>query len=203
MDREKLESAAPTYSYLRGLLAAPAGILCVAAALGNWEVEPFTHAGVMLACLLLVGGLCLAINRYYNEHYGHITASSGQQARAAAAMVIGLVVMIAISMIARSRAGISLDLPVNALGAGWAAFMLIGYAMTVGLSRHHVVIFGGMLLASLAPAWGGLSLGDTTNVGMLLAGAAITAAGICDHRQLVRRLGPAGALSVENGNARA
>ena len=56
MERRRLESTAATYAHLRGVLAIPAGLLFILAALGNWQVGPFRHDWVFLACLLAIGG---------------------------------------------------------------------------------------------------------------------------------------------------
>ena len=76
MERKTLESTAASYSYLRGLLWIPLGILLIVAALGNWEWGPLRHAWVFVACVLAAGVAGLAITRYYGEHYGRVTPSS-------------------------------------------------------------------------------------------------------------------------------
>ena len=70
MERNKLETAAANYSYLRGLFCIPLGTLCILAALFNWEWGPLRHAWVFVGAVLVVGAACLPINRYYNENYG-------------------------------------------------------------------------------------------------------------------------------------
>jgi hypothetical protein len=92
-------------------------------------------------------------------------------------------------------------MPVNGLAAALAAGMLTHYAVTVGLRRHHLVIWGGVLVAGLLPIWGGLSLSDTSNVGLVLSGMAAMLSGVFDHRVLARRLAPAQAPNLRAGNA--
>jgi hypothetical protein len=66
------------------------------------------------------------------------------------------------------------------------------------LRRHHVIIFGTLLVAGLLPVWTGA---DPSNIGLFLAGIAFIATGIFDHRLLVRTFGPANRLKLEHGNA--
>jgi 4-hydroxybenzoate polyprenyltransferase len=203
MEGKTLESAAPNYSYLRGLHPAPVGILLIVAALYNWEWGPLRHVWVFVACVLAAGAAGLAISRYYSEHYGRVTPSARQQVRTAAAASIGAALMLGVGFLARSRASWSLDLPVNPTAAGFALFMLTYYALTVGLRAHHIIIWGSVLVTGLLPVWGGVGLGDTGNIGLVIAGMAAIATGIFDHRLLVRTFGSPQDLDLESGNARA
>jgi len=198
MERKTLESTAASYSYLRGLLWIPLGILLIVAALGNWEWGPLRHAWVFVACVLAAGAAGLAITRYYGEHYGRVTPSSRQQVRAAAATIIGVALMFGVEFLARS-----LDLPVNPTAASFALFVLTYYALTVGLRAHHTIIWGSVLVTGLLPAWGGLALSATDNIGLVIAGVAAIVTGIFDHRLLVRTFGSPQDPDLESGNARA
>jgi 4-hydroxybenzoate polyprenyltransferase len=200
MERKDLESAAASYSYLRGLLSIPLGILCIVAALGNVEWGPLRHAWVFVACVLAAAAACLGITRYYNERYGRVTPSTRQQRRLAAATTISLAVMVGASFSIRSEAGWSLDLPVNPVAASFALFMLIYYGMTVGLKAHHIVIWGSLLLTGLLPVWGDVGLGTASNVGLVLGGVAAIATGIFDHRLLARTFRSSNTMTLENGN---
>jgi hypothetical protein len=200
MERKTLETAAANYSYLRGLLFIPAGALMIIAALGNWEVGPLRHAWVFVAVMVALLLLSLPIARYYNEHYGRLTPSTRQQLRAALGIPIGLAVVIGGSLLLRSRAGWSLDLPVNATAVTLAAIMLITYALGVGLKTHHVVIWGALLLAGALPVWTGA---DPSNIGLVMAGVAVMLSGIFDHRLFVRTFGSPGILGLEDGDVRA
>ena len=200
MERKELESAARTYSHLRGLLSLPLGALLFLAALSNWEWGPFGATWVFLVGLAAVAAITLAISRRYDERFGRITSTSREQTRAAALTVAVAGIVLGASLVLRSEASWSLDVPVNALAAGLAAGMLTYYAATVGLQRHHVAIWGGALVAGLLPVWGGLSLADTGNVGLVMGGVAAIACGIFDHLLLVRRFGAARPLSVKAGN---
>src|SRR5262245_53295913 len=104
MEREKLETAAAKYTYLRGRFFIPLGAWFVLAALGNWEVGPLRHPWVFLVALLGIGAACFPINRYYNEHYGRLSPSTRQQVRACVAVVIGGAVMFGGALLLRSRA---------------------------------------------------------------------------------------------------
>ena len=68
-----------------------------------------------------------------------------------------------------------------------AALMLVYYAAVVGLRRHHVVIWGALLVAGALPVWNG---SDPSNIGLVLAGVAVMINGAFDHRVLARTLGP-------------
>lgn len=200
MERKELESAARTYSHLRGLLAVPLGVLLILAALSNWKWGPFEQMWTFFAGLAVVAGLTLAISRRYDEHFGRITSTHREQLRAAALTVAVAGIVLAGSLVLRSEASWSLDVPVNALAAALAAAMLTYYAATVGLRRHHLLIWGSVLVAGLLPVWGALSISDTGNVGLVLGGVAAILNGIFDHLLLVRRFGSAQPLRVEAGN---
>lgn len=198
MQRRDLEAAAANYSYLRGLLFIPAGALCVVAALGNWGVGPLEESWVFLAVVLLIGVASLLIARFYNENYGRLSPSTRQQLRATLAVMIGVAVMIGGSLLLRSRATWSLDLPVNAIAVAFAVVMLVSYAIGIGLKAHHVVIWGALLVAGALPVWNGA---DPSNIGLVLAGVAIIVCGVFDHRLFVRTFGPAKLPALDNGGA--
>ena len=197
MEREQLESAAAENSYLRGLFGVPGGLLTILAALGNWNVGPFRHPWVFLAAAVLIGLACLPIKAFYDAHYGRVTLSTRQRNRATVALLILAPLLFLSSLLLRSRTSWSLDLPVNPSAATIAIAMLVSYAVTIGLRAHHLVICGGLLVAGLLPVWTG---GDPSNVGLVLAGAAIALSGIFDHLLLVRRFGSARALRPRNGD---
>jgi hypothetical protein len=196
MERNKLESAASHYTHLRGLFAVPGGALLILAALGNWELGPLRHDWLFVVAAAGLVAVSLKIGRYYDEHYGRITISTGQRARAAVAAVGTTVLMFAASLLLRSDADWSLDLPVNGVAAALAVGFLSYYALSVGVKPHHAIIWGPLLVAALLPVWGGLDLTDTSNTGLVLAGVAAMASGVFDHRFLVRSLEPAHNLDL-------
>ena len=198
MERRELESAAATYAYLKGLLGIPGGLLAILAALGNWEWGPLRHAWAFLAVALMLAALALLISRYYEENYGRVTLSRVQRRRAAAAVIVGAPLMFGASLLLRSRAGWSLDLPVNAIPASFGLLMLATYAAGGVLRTHHVIVFGSVAAAGLLPVWDGA---DPSNTGLVLIGAAIIATGLLDHRLLVRTFGPPRGLALQDGNA--
>ena len=200
MQRRSLEMAAANYSYLRGLLFIPVGALCILAALGNWKVGPLRHTWAFLVTAVVIGAAYLAISRYYNENYGRLSPSTRQQVRAGVAVVIAVAVMFGGSLLLRSRAQWSLDLPVNAIAVSFALVMLVSYAIGVGLKAHHVIIWGTLLVWGALPVWNGA---DPSNIGLVLAGVALIASGVFDHRLFVRTFGPPRLPTLENGNARA
>ena len=187
MDRKHLQSAAAEYYSFRGLLSVPAGALFIVAALGNESWGPLKHDWVFVAALLVIGAICLAVDRYYKQHYGRVTPSPRQQLKGALALVLAVAIMIGLSLLLRSRASWSLDLPVNAIAVPFAVLMLVTYALVVGLRLHHVVIWGSLLVVGLLPIWDG---GDPSNAGLVLAGVAVMVNGVFDHLQLARSFGP-------------
>jgi hypothetical protein len=192
-----MEKAAASYAYLRGVLAIPAGLLFVLAAMGNWGVGPLRHDLVFLAGVLAIGVAYALIVRYYQEHYGRMSPSPGQQLRGAAAAALGIAVVAGGSLLLRSRAGWSLDLPVNAIAVTFAVVMLAAYGIGGVLRRHHVAVWGTLFLAGALPVWTGA---DPSNVGLLLCGAAVMVCGVLDHLAFVRTFGP---RELPEGHARA
>lgn len=185
MDHRRLQAAASAYPYLRGLFAMPAGLLWVVAALGNWSWGPFRHAGVFIAAVAVVGGLCVLASRHYDRHFGRVTPTQSQQLKATGVAAAGVALMVAGSLLLRSRVSWSLDLPVNAIPAMFATLMLIYYASLTGLAVHHWLIWGTLLAAGALPVWNGA---DPSNIGLVLTGVAVSLNGFFDHRQLVRSL---------------
>ncbi len=106
--------------------------------------------------------------------------------RGAIAVAIGITAMVGGAFLLR-------DLPVNGIAVSFASpvsfasLMLITYAITVGLSPHHVIIWGALLLAGGLPIWNG---DDPSNTGLVMAGVAAIACGVLDHRLFVRAFGP-------------
>jgi hypothetical protein len=200
MQRRDLETAAAKHSYLRGLLYLPLGALFVLAALGNWEVGPLRRTWVFLVVAVAIGAVALVIGRYYNDRYGRLTPSTGQQVRAGIAVAIALALMLAGTALLRSQASWSLDLPVNAIAVCFALVMLVSYAVGIGVAAHHVVIWGTVFVAGALPVWNGA---DPSNIGLLLSGAGVIVTGVFDHRLFVRTFGPPRALDHESGDVAA
>jgi hypothetical protein len=194
MPRGNLEKAAASYSYLRGLFAIPTGVLLILVALADLGVCPLW---AFLAAVVVAGAACLPITRYYNENYGRFSPSTRQQVRLAVAVVIGAAVFVGGSLLLRSRAGWSLDLPVNAIAVSFALFMLITYAIGVGLKAHHVIIWGALLVAGAMPVWNGA---DPSNIGLVLAGVAVMVSGVFDHRLFVHTFGSPKVLDREDSD---
>jgi hypothetical protein len=200
MQRRDLDTAAANYSYLRGLLFIPLGGLFILAALGNWQVGPLRHTWAFLLALGAIGLVYLAISRYYNEHYGRLTPSTRQQVRAAVGIAIAVALVLGGSLLLRSRADWSLDLPVNAVAVSFALLMLVSYAIGVGLKTHHIIIWGTLLVTGALPVWNGA---DPSNIGLLLAGVAVIVSGVFDHRLFVETFGPPHAVDHESSDVAA
>ncbi len=187
MERKQLERTAATYAHLRGVLAIPAGLLFILSALGNSRVGPFRHDWVFIACLLALGGAYLLVARAYQQRYGRASPSGEQQLRAAATVVLAIAVVAGGSLLLRSRAGFSLDLPVNAIAVTFALVMLAAYAIGEAFRPHHGVVYGALFVAGALPVWGGE---DPSNVGLVLCGAAVIVCGVLDHLAFTRTFGP-------------
>ena len=187
MERGRLEGAGASYVHLRGVLAIPGGLLFILAALGNWQVGPFRHDWVFIACVLAIGGAYALIARAYRERYGRMTPSTEQQLRAAAAIALGFAVVLGGSLLLRSRAGFSLDLPVNAIAVTFAIVMLATYAIGGVLRPHHFAVYGTLLAAGALPVWHGE---DPSNVGLVMCGACVVACGVLDHLAFTRSFPP-------------
>ena len=186
MRQNDLQRAAAGLSYLRGLRLIPAGFLLIVAALANENVGPLRDDWAFLLIAGMVGLAYVPIARFYREHYGRMSPSARQQVREGAALVAAPLVMVAGASLLRSGASWSLDLPVNALAVAFAGVMLISYAAGPGIRAHHLVIWGSLLLVGAVPLWDGA---DPSNVGLVLAGIAVVASGVLDHRLLVRTFG--------------
>jgi hypothetical protein len=197
MNHTELRSAAAGYSYLRGLFSIPAGLLLLLAAAGNAKLGPFRNDWVFLATAAAFAAMALAIDRYYGEHFGRVTPSLRQQYRFAAVAACGVALIIGASTLLRSRAGWSLDLPVNPIAATFGVLMLASYAAVTGLRTHHALIWGPVVVVGLLPVWNGA---DPSNVGLVIAGAASIVNGVFDHLALVRSLGPPAHPAAEPEN---
>jgi hypothetical protein len=187
VERRQLERTAAIYTHLRGALAIPAGLLFILAALGNWRVGPFRHDWVFVACLLAIGGAYLLAARAYQRHYGRVSPSAGQQLRDVAVVGLAVAVVVGGSLLLRSRAGFSLDLPVNAIAATFALVMLASYAIARVLRPHHAAVYGALLVAGALPFWHGE---DPSNLGLVMCGAAVIACAVLDHLAFMRTFGP-------------
>lgn len=198
MEQRELQTAVARYSYLRGWFFIPGGALAVLAALGNWEVGPLRHPWAFALVAGLIVALCLPIARFYNNNYGRVSASPRQQARAGAATLAGVAVMIGGSLLMRSNASWSLDLPVNATAVSFAFVMLIAYGVGVGLKTYHLIICGTLLVAGALPVWNGA---DPSNIGLVMAGVAMALSGVFDHRLFVRTFGPPKGMDVGESDA--
>jgi hypothetical protein len=195
MQQRNLETAAASYTYLRGLFFIPAGLLSILAALGNWQVGPLRHPWVFLVAVAVLAAACLPITRYYNENYGRLSPSTRQQARATVAVAVAVAVMVGGSALLRSHAAWSLDLPVNPIAISFALVMLISYGVGVGLKAHHAIIWGAVLVAGALPVWNG---SDPSNIGLVIAGVALMVSGVFDHLLFVETFGPPTPLDRED-----
>lgn len=193
-----LTRAAANYSYLRGLIAVPAGAIFIASALANAEIGPFAQAWVFPVVAIAAGLACWRISRWYDAHYGRLSPSTAQLVRGGVAAAIAVTVLFGSSLLLRSAASWSLDLPVNAIAVGVGLAMLILYGIGVGLRLHHVLVWGGLVVVGAVPLWDGP---DPSNVGLVLAGVATILCGLLDHRLFVQTFGAPGAAGAGEPHA--
>jgi hypothetical protein len=186
MTRGDLHKTAAGLSYLRGLLMVPLGVVLVLSALANWNVGPLRQDWAIPLAVAIAGAAYLAIGRFYGEHYGRMRPSARQHSRDIRAVAAAVAVVLGGALLLRSSADWSLDLPVNAIAVAFAAGMLISYAAGPGIRPHHLAIWGALLVAGAVPLWDGP---DPSNVGLVMAGAAVTVSGALDHLLLVRTFG--------------
>ena len=107
-------------------------------------------------------------------------------------MALGAVVVLGGSLLLRSRAGWSLDLPVNPIAVTFAMVMLAAYAIGGVLRPHHGIVYGALFVAGALPVWHG---GDPSNVALVLCGSAVIVCGLLDHLAFTRTF-PAPALDA-------
>jgi hypothetical protein len=194
MDRRELELAASKVAYLRGLLAVPLGGLFLLAGLGNLGWAPLRSTWVFLACLAALGLGWVALNRYYNDHYGRVSPGHRPWVR----YVVPWTVFPA-TLAGGPLLETWLHPPVSLVAAMFALAMLTWYALCVRLQAHHVVIWGALLLLALVPVWG--SMTDSVSVALLPIGAAMIICGIMDHLALVRGFGTPGRFDAAHAHA--
>jgi hypothetical protein len=187
MDPARLRAAPASYAYLRGLLMIPGGLLILLAALGNWAVGPFADTAGFVAAIALLAAAAAAIQHDYNKHYGRLSLSQQQQAKTSAALIAGIAVVGVGSLLLRSRASWSLDLPVNPIAVTFAAVMLISYAAGVGIKIHHLLIWGAVMLCGALPIWHGA---DPSNIALTIVAGATIVDGLLNHRLFVLTFGP-------------
>ncbi|MGW1988870.1 hypothetical protein [Embleya sp. NPDC001921] len=198
MDRASLESAAANYSYLRGLLSIPAGVLLLAAGLSNTRWGPLDHAWVTWAVgglMVVAGAAYLWINRYYTENFGRITPSGRDRTRAAVTAAVG-----AAAVAGAVSLDWNADLPLTATTAVFAGFMFASYAVAMRPRPHHVAVWGTLVVVALLPIWGYVGPTARINVGLMLVGVATMVTGVLDHAALERTFAPDRAPHLGDGD---
>ena len=191
MDRKTLLEAGPTYTYLRGLLAVPIGIVFLIAGATYLEWGPFGSQwlfwGAALACL----AAGVLIDRYYRQNYGRVRPPRETRVKDAAWTVFGVVALIGFAVLDSV-----LSLPLNGYVLAYA-LMMFGYISTsIGVKLRHAVIWGALLVTGALPVWNGV---DESAVGLIPMGVATIVCGLIDHSVFVANLGPS-RMSVGNGN---
>jgi hypothetical protein len=180
VQRDELTAAVADTTYLRGLIAVPIGGLFLLTGLGNlgWDVlaSPWTFG----PCVLVLALAAWRIQLYYNDTFGRVRPSRRMQ------IAYGLASLaLAASLIGGSYLDFATDLPVSLFAMSFGAAMLVSFQLYIGLKRHQLVVWGGLLLLGLLPVWG--SFDDRASVAWLPIGVATIVAGVLDHRLLVRQ----------------
>ncbi len=182
-ERTELESAAAHVIHLRGLLVIPIGLLFITTGLGNLAWGPFAHDLVFVGSVAVLAVAALLINRFYQDRYGRVTLTTRQQVR----LTVASFVLFAGGMVGGTILDSTFDLPVSLFACSFALAMLAWFAICVGLRTYHVAVWGSLLIVGLLPVWGNLP--DKVSVAWLPIGVAAIAAGLFDHRALVRTFG--------------
>ena len=192
MDRNTLLEAGPTYTYLRGLLAVPIGIVFLIAGATYLEWGPFGSQWLFWAAALACLATSALIDRYYRQNYGRVTPERKTRVKDALWTVFGVVAIIGLAILDSI-----LELPFNGYVLAYA-LMMFGYISTsIGVKMRHAVIWGALLVAAVLPVWDGV---DEIAVGLIPIGVATIVCGLIDHSVFVANLGPS-RMSVGNGNA--
>ncbi|MFI1386577.1 hypothetical protein [Embleya sp. NPDC020886] len=188
MDRKSLEAAAADYSYLKGLLSIPTGVLFIIAGVTNMRWGPLDHAWVTWAAgglMIVAGAVYLWVTRYYAENYGRITPSSRARIRAGTGAAVGAALV---------AGAVNLDwrvvLPLSATTVVFALVMYVSYAIGMRPRPHHVAVWGTLAVAGVLPIWGDVGATGRINVGLMLVGVATIVTGLLDHAALQRAFGP-------------
>ncbi len=184
MDRRTLETAAVRATYLRGLTAVLLGVLFLLTGAGNLGWDPLGNAFVFLSVLAAVGAGYAVLSRFYDERYGRVRLTQRHQLRFAAVSFA----CFGTGLVAGTLLDVRLDLPVSLFAVTFGIAMLVWSAASVGLRRHHLVVWGGLVVAGLLPLWGGFD--DRASVGWFPVGVATIVAGVLDHRTLATSVGP-------------
>ncbi len=191
MERKQLETAAAHVTHLRGLLAVPLGLLFIVTGLGNLAWGPFVHDWAFVGSVAILAAAALLINRFYQDRYGRVTLTTRQQVR----LTVASFILFAAGLVGGTILDSTFDLPVSLFACSFALAMLAWFAICVGLRTHHIVIWGSLLIVGLLPVWGDLP--DKVSVAWLPIGVATIAAGLFDHRALVRTFGAPAATTRE------
>ena len=192
MERKQLETAAAHVTHLRGLLAVPLGLLFIVTGLGNLAGARSSTIGSSSRSVAILAAAALLINRFYQDRYGRVTLTTRQQVR----LTVASFILFAAGLVGGTILDSTFDLPVSLFACSFALAMLAWFAICVGLRTHHVVIWGSLLIVGLLPVWGNLP--DKVSVAWLPIGVATIAAGLFDHRALVRTFGAPAATTREH-----
>jgi hypothetical protein len=91
------------------------------------------------------------------------------------------------------------DSSICIFASAFALATLAYYALLVGVRRHHLVIWGTVLVVGLLPIWGGL--GDNRDAwAMFPLGIALIASGLLDQRLLARAFASPKRLDLGNAH---
>lgn len=183
MNRRQLEQTPAAYSYLRGILAIPGGLVAVVFALGNWRAGPFASDLVVIAALALSACAWYAIDRAYRRRYGRMTQTPAAERRTvlAMALVVGLV-------FGGSMLLYALELRVNPIMVAFPVAFVALYGIGGALRAHHLAIWGTVLVAGVLPVWEAQP--DPSNVALVVCGCAAIASGLLDHLAFTRLFAP-------------
>lgn len=196
-DQATRSIVASRYPSLQGLLMLPIGLWVAVVGLTSSRWWPWSEGGHGLFVSVPAGVVAVlayyGIARYYERHFGRVEVPqqrrTGQWLLAAGG---GAVIVVA------SILGEVFRLPVNLYGVAAAMVLLATWVYGGVLRAHHVLLAAGLVILSVLPLGGSGFMGSSTTTSMTVVmlgiGVVCVWAGLMDHANLVRWLGPARAV---------
>lgn len=196
MERRPLASTAANYPFVLGLHGVPIGLLfALTVPVNLWRGPSETvMLGVFGVGIAVCFGACALIARYYREHYGRVTPTARRYARQAVALVVWAAALFGATKLVAAD-----DQTAGVVAAAFAVGLLAYSTILFGPRAQYFAVWGTLLVVGLLPVWGGVAV----DWGSLGIGVAFMAAGLLDHRLLVRSFRRSEGLYAERGSAAA
>jgi len=192
---QKTRFLAMNFSRLQGLRAVPTGLLLFLVTLwGNTLHGPARDFILPGSAVVVCGGLYILVDRYYQQTFGHVVASSESRRADLALSIIGGLVGLAAFLV-----DVQLKPPVSFIGLVFAAAFVWEYIrMVLNIHRWYIPLmpFFGLLIAvfSLLPAlglggwWQQIGVKSELLGVCMVVGAVMLIAGLLSHLYFIRAL---------------